>query len=179
MVRGTKAANSDTRKEVTNGTALGPKLDSLESAAERRNCSGTQRGGSPTRAPSSQPQPLRESQPEPSGDPPRKGLRSPVLQKTSSTITLQAAKVQPEPRAPVSGTLSCSGEEKERPAVSPPATLPTKQSGLGSQEVVSKVATRKIPMESQRDSTFPKFESKPQSQEVIEDQTVKFRCQGE
>lgn len=164
---------------MTNGTTLGPKLDSLESATERGNCSSTQRGGSPTRAPSSQTQPLRESQPEPSGDPPRKGLRSPVLQKTSSAITLQAARVQPEARAPVSGTLSCPGEEKERPPVSPPATLPTKQSVLGSQEVVSKVATRKIPMESQRDSTFPKFESKPQSQEVSEDQTVKFRCQGE
>ncbi|XP_004391985.1 PREDICTED: myosin light chain kinase, smooth muscle isoform X4 [Odobenus rosmarus divergens] len=178
LVRGTKAANADIRKEVTNGTTQGPKLDSLASAAERKNCSNTQRGGSPTWATSSQPPPLRESQLESSGDPPRKALRSPVLQKTSSTITLQAAKVQPEPRALVSGAPSSSREERERPAAYPPATLPTKQSGLGSQEVVSKVATRKIPMESQRDSTFPKFESKPQSQEVSEDQTVKFRCEG-
>ncbi|XP_004391983.1 PREDICTED: myosin light chain kinase, smooth muscle isoform X2 [Odobenus rosmarus divergens] len=177
LVRGTKAANADIRKEVTNGTTQGPKLDSLASAAERKNCSNTQRGGSPTWATSSQPPPLRESQLESSGDPPRKALRSPVLQKTSSTITLQAAKVQPEPRALVSGAPSSSREERERPAAYPPATLPTKQSGLGSQEVVSKVATRKIPMESQRDSTFPKFESKPQSQEVSEDQTVKFRCE--
>ncbi|XP_064427080.1 myosin light chain kinase, smooth muscle isoform X4 [Mirounga angustirostris] len=177
LVRGTKAANSDIRKEVTNGTTQGPKLDSLASAAERKNCSSTQRGGSPTWATSSQPPPLRESQSESSGDPPRKALRSPVLQKTSSTITLQAAKVQPEPRALVSGAPSSSGEERERPAASPIAILPTRQSGLGSQEVMSKVATRKIPMESQRDSTFPKFESKPQSQEVSEDQTVKFRCE--
>ncbi|XP_027439756.2 myosin light chain kinase, smooth muscle isoform X3 [Zalophus californianus] len=177
LVRGTKAANSDIRKEVTSGTTQGPKLDSLASAAERKNCSNTQRGGPPTWATSSQPPPLRESQLEWSGDPPGKALRSPVLQKTSSTITLQAAKVQPEPRALVSGAPSSSREERERPAACPPATLPTRQSSLGSQGVVSKVATRKIPMERQRDSTFPKFESKPQSQEVSEDQTVKFRCE--
>ncbi|XP_072581334.1 myosin light chain kinase, smooth muscle isoform X8 [Vulpes vulpes] len=173
----TKVANSDIRKEVTNGTTQGPKLDHLESAAERWPCSSTQIGGSPTWATSSQPQPLRESKLEPPGDPPRKALRSPILQKTSSTITLQAAKVQPEPRAPVSSALSSPGEERERPAAPPTATFPARQSGLGSQEVVNKVATRKIPMESQRDSTFPKFESKPQSQEVSEDETVKFRCE--
>ncbi|XP_039096564.1 myosin light chain kinase, smooth muscle isoform X7 [Hyaena hyaena] len=171
--RGTKAAKSDIRKEVTQG----PKLDTLEPAAERKNCSSTQRGGSPTWATGSQPQPLRESKLEPSGDPPRKALSSPVLQKTSSTITLQATKVQPEPRTLALDTLSPSGEDRERPAAPPPATLPTRQSGLGSQEVVSKVATRKIPMESRRDSILPKFESKPQSQEVSEKQTVKFRCE--
>ncbi|XP_047730617.1 myosin light chain kinase, smooth muscle isoform X2 [Prionailurus viverrinus] len=173
FVRGTKAAKSDIRKEVTNGATQGPKLSSLEPAAERKNCSGTQRGGSPTWATGSHPQPLRESKLEPSGDPPRKALSSPILQKTFSTITLQAAKVQPETRALASGALSPSGEDGERPAAPPPATLPTRHSGLGSQEVVSKVATRKIPM----DYTFPKFESKPQSQEVIEDQIVKFRCE--
>ncbi|XP_022370656.1 myosin light chain kinase, smooth muscle isoform X5 [Enhydra lutris kenyoni] len=178
LVRGTKAPSSDIRKEVTNGTTQGRKVDSLESAAERRNCSSAQRGSSLTWAPSSQPQPLQESQPEPSEDSSRKALRSPILQKTSSTITLQAAKVQPEPRALISSTLSSSGEAREWPAAHPPATHPTRQTGLGSQEVVSKVATKKIPIESQRDSTFPKFESKPQSQEVSEDQTVKFRCEG-
>ncbi|XP_007098360.2 myosin light chain kinase, smooth muscle isoform X2 [Panthera tigris] len=178
FVRGTKAAKSDIRKEVTNGATQGPKLGSLEPAAERKNCSGTQRGGSPTWATGSHPQPLRDAcKLEPSGDRPRKALSSPILQKTSSTITLQAAKVQPEPRALASGALSPSGEDGERPAAPPPATLPTRHSGLGSQEVVSKVATRKIPMESRRDYTFPKFESKPQSQEVSEDQIVKFRCE--
>ena len=81
---------------MTNGATQGPKLGSLEPAAERKNCSGTQRGGSPTWATGSHPQPLRESKLELSGDPPRKALSSPILQKTSSTITLQAAKVQPD-----------------------------------------------------------------------------------
>lgn len=164
---------------MTNGITQGPKLNSLETAADSKNCSSTQRGGSLAWVTSSQSQPLGESKLEPSGDSPRKALRTPILQKTSSTITLQTMKVQPEPRAPAAGPLSPSREERERPAGPPPATLPTRQSGLGSQEVVSRVATRKIPMESQRDSTFPKFESKPQSQEVREDQRVKFRCEGE
>ncbi|KAM9225689.1 myosin light chain kinase, smooth muscle [Dugong dugon] len=177
FVRGAQAANADTRREATNGIAKGPKLDSLETAARSKNSSSAQRDASATCATNSQPQPLRESKLEPIGDLPRKVLRTPILQKTSSTITLQAAKVQPEQLAPASGALSPSREERKRPTVPPPATLLTRQSGLQSQEVVSEVAARKIPMESWRDSTVPKFESKPQNQEVSEDQTVKFRCE--
>ncbi|XP_059955416.1 myosin light chain kinase, smooth muscle isoform X3 [Mesoplodon densirostris] len=177
LVKGTKVANSDIRKEVTNGIAQGLKLDGLEAAAESKNCSSTQRGGSPTWATGSQPQPPRESEPEPVGDSPGKALRTPILQKTSSTITLQAAKVQLAPRVPVSGTLSPSREEREKPAARPPAALHTRQCGLGSQDTVSQVASRKVPTEGQGDTTFPKFESKPQSQEVSEDQPVKFRCE--
>ncbi|XP_065732110.1 myosin light chain kinase, smooth muscle isoform X8 [Phocoena phocoena] len=178
LVRGTKVANSDIRKEVTNGIARGLKLDGLEAAAESKNCSSIQRGGSPTWATGSQPQPLRESEPEPAGDSPGKALRTPVLQKTSSTITLQAAKVQLAPRVPVSGAPSPSREEREKPAARPPAALHAGQCGLGSQDTVGQVATRKVPTEGQGDTTFPKFESKPQSQEVSEDQPVKFRCEG-
>ncbi|XP_042637334.1 myosin light chain kinase, smooth muscle [Orycteropus afer afer] len=177
FVRGTQAANADIRREVTNGIAKGPKLDSLETAPGSKNCSSAQRDASPTWATNSQPQLLKESKLEPFKDSPRKALRTPVLQKSSSTITLQAAKAQPEQRTPASGALSPSREERKRPVVPCPATLHTRQSGLQSQEAVSKVATRKIPMESWRDSTVPKFESKPQNLEVSEDQTVKFRCE--
>ncbi|XP_054569886.1 myosin light chain kinase, smooth muscle isoform X1 [Eptesicus fuscus] len=176
-LRGTKAANSDIRKEVANGITPGPKLDSLEAAAESKNCSSTQKGGPPAWASSSQPPPPREPKLELPGDSPRKALRTPILQKTSSTITLQATRVQPEPRAPDPGTPLPPGEERERPAAPPAATLPTRQSGLGTQDIVNKVASRKIPMESRRDSAFPKFVSKPQSQEVREGQIVKFRCE--
>jgi myosin-light-chain kinase len=78
----------------------------------------------------------------------------------------------------VLGALSPSGEERKSPALFQPATLSTKQSALESPQVVNKVAIRKFPTETQKDSTFPKFESKPQSQEVTEDQVVKFRCEG-
>ncbi|XP_045439895.1 myosin light chain kinase, smooth muscle isoform X1 [Pipistrellus kuhlii] len=176
-LRGTKAASSDIRKEVANGITPGPKPDSLEAAAESKNCSSAQKGGPPAWASGSQPPPPREPTPDLPGDTPRKALRTPVLQKTSSTITLQATRVQPEPRAPAHGTRLPSGEERERPAAPPAAALPTRPSGLGTQDVVNKVASRKIPMESRRDSTSPKFDSKPQSQEVREGQLVKFRCE--
>ena len=172
-------ASTDIRKEVTNGVTQGSKPDGLDAVAESKSLPSTQRGGSPTWATGSQPQLPRESELEPLGDSPRKGQRAPVLQKTSSTITLQAAKVQLEPRAPVPGTPCPSREEMERPAAAPPDTLPTRRSGLGSQDTTGKVATRKVPMESQRDTTFPKFENKPQSQEVNEDEPVEFRCKGE
>ncbi|XP_076974239.1 myosin light chain kinase, smooth muscle isoform X2 [Tamandua tetradactyla] len=177
FVRGTKAAISDIRREVTNGIMKGLKLGGQETAAESKNHSVVQRDDPPAWATSSQPQPLRTSKLEPLGNSPRKALKTPVLQKTSSTITLQAAKAQAEPRAPDLGALSPSGEEKKRPPAPLPATLPSRQSDLRGQEVVSKVAARKIPMESRRDSTIPKFESKPQSQEVSEDQAVKFKCE--
>nr|XP_020755150.1 myosin light chain kinase, smooth muscle isoform X4 [Odocoileus virginianus texanus] len=177
LVRGTKVAGMDIRKEVTNGVTQGPKPDSLEAAAESKTGPSTQRGSSPTWATGSQPQPPRESELEPVGDSPRKGQRTPILQKTSSTITLQAAKVQLEPRVPVLGTPCPSREEREGPTAAPPDTLPTRRSGLGSQDTAGKVATRKVSMESQRDTMFPKFESRPQSQEVSEDQPVEFRCE--
>ncbi|XP_047646555.1 myosin light chain kinase, smooth muscle isoform X2 [Phacochoerus africanus] len=177
LVRGTKAASSDIRTEATNGLSQGPKLDGLEGAAESKNCSSTQRGGSPIWASGSQPQPPRESKLEPSGGSDRKALRSPILQKTSSAITLQPAKVQLEPRAPVSGTLLPSREERERPAAPPATTLPSRQSGAGGQEAVSKAATKQVAMENRRAATVPRFESKPQSQEVSEDQPVKFKCE--
>ncbi|XP_012635913.2 myosin light chain kinase, smooth muscle isoform X1 [Microcebus murinus] len=176
-VRGATAASSDSRREVTNGISQGSKPDSLETAAGSKNCSSPQRPGSLAWATNSQPQPLRESTPEQCGNPPGMVPQAPVLRKTSSTITLQAPRVQPEARAPVLRALSPSGEERKRPAAPHPAALHSRQSGLGSQEAVGKVATKRIPMESQRALTFPKFESKPQSQEVREDQTVKFRCE--
>ncbi|XP_062064938.1 myosin light chain kinase, smooth muscle isoform X1 [Lepus europaeus] len=171
-VSGTKACSSDIRREVTNGISKGLKLDSLETAAERRNCLSPQSGGPPAWATASQPQALRECELEPGRDSAQR-----ILQKTSSAITLQPTRVQLEPRAPVSGALSPSGEERSRLAAPCPATLPTRQSGPGRQDVVSKIATRRFPMDSQRESTVPKFESKPQSQEVTEDQTVKFKCE--
>ncbi|XP_004873682.1 myosin light chain kinase, smooth muscle isoform X2 [Heterocephalus glaber] len=171
FVRETKAPDADMRREVTNGIKKGLKLDSLETMAGSKNSSSLQKGGSLAWVTNSPSHSLWETEPEPCRDSPRK------VQKTSSTITLQATKVQPEPRAPTLGALSPSGEEQKRPAASQPATHPTSWSGLESPEVVSTVATRKTPMESQRESTLPKFENKPQSLEVSEHETVKFRCE--
>uniref|UniRef100_A0A8C2YR50 Myosin light chain kinase, smooth muscle n=1 Tax=Chinchilla lanigera TaxID=34839 RepID=A0A8C2YR50_CHILA len=171
FVRGTKAPNADIRREVTNGITKGLKLDSMETMAGSKT--SLHKSGSLAWVANS---PSHEPKPELCGDSPRKVLQTPLLQKTPSTITLQASKVQAEPRAPAVGALSLSGEEKKRPAAARPSTLPTRWSGLESPEVVSTVATRKTPMESQRESTLPQFESKPQSLEVCEHEAVKFRC---
>ncbi|KAM6222742.1 myosin light chain kinase, smooth muscle isoform 6-T6 [Rhynchocyon petersi] len=176
-VRG-PAASAGIRREVTNGVAKEPKMGSLETATGSQDCTSAQRDTCPVRATHSQLQPLKESKLEPVGDSPRKVLRSPVLQMTSSTITLQAAKAPPQQSTPALGAPSPSREERKRTAVPSPATLHTKESGPQNQEAVSKVAARKDPTESWRDSAIPKFESMPQSQEVSEDQRVTFRCEG-
>ncbi|KAM6222738.1 myosin light chain kinase, smooth muscle isoform 2-T2 [Rhynchocyon petersi] len=175
-VRG-PAASAGIRREVTNGVAKEPKMGSLETATGSQDCTSAQRDTCPVRATHSQLQPLKESKLEPVGDSPRKVLRSPVLQMTSSTITLQAAKAPPQQSTPALGAPSPSREERKRTAVPSPATLHTKESGPQNQEAVSKVAARKDPTESWRDSAIPKFESMPQSQEVSEDQRVTFRCE--
>ncbi|XP_035300482.1 myosin light chain kinase, smooth muscle isoform X3 [Cricetulus griseus] len=171
FVRETKAPSPDIRKEVTNGISKDP-----ETVAESKNCSSPQRSVSSAWATNSHLKSLQEPKLKLCEEMPRKALQSSVLQKTSSTITLQATKVQPEARVPGFGAFSPSGEERKSLAARQPATLPTRQCGLGG-TVGNKFVTRNIAIESQRESAFPKFESQPQSQEVTEDQTVKFVCE--
>ncbi|KAM5281750.1 myosin light chain kinase, smooth muscle isoform 2-T2 [Ctenodactylus gundi] len=178
FMRGTKAPDLDIRKEVTNGISKGLKLDSMETATESKNCSSPQKGGFPAWTTKSPVQPLQEPKPEPRRESPRKALQTPLRQKTSSTITLQATKVQPEPRTPFSEALPPSGEERKRPVALQPTTLPNRQPGLENPEALSTVVSRKMPMEDQRKSPLPKFQSKPRSLDINEDKTVKFRCEG-
>ncbi|KAM4888337.1 myosin light chain kinase, smooth muscle isoform 1-T1 [Thomomys bottae] len=173
--KGAKASNSDIKREVANGMSKGQTLSILETAAGNKHCSSPQRAGSTAWAINSQPEPLQEPGMEPCGESLQKKLQTPVLQKTSSTVMLQATKVQPEQKAPV--LMAFSPEERKRPAALHPTTLPTRYTGLGNSEVMSKIAIRKVSLESQWDSTFPRFERKPQSQEVTEGEVVKFRCE--
>ncbi|XP_037065678.1 myosin light chain kinase, smooth muscle isoform X3 [Peromyscus leucopus] len=170
FVRATKAPSPDIRKEVTNGVSKDP-----ETVAGSENRSSPQRSVSSAWATHSHLKSLQEPELKLCEGSPRKALQSSVLQKTSSTITLQAAKVQPEARAPGFRAFS-PGEERKSLAAPQQATLPTRQCGLGG-PVGNKLGTRNISIESPRESTFPKFESQPQSQEVTEDQTVKFICE--
>lgn len=158
---------------MNNGISKDP-----ETVTESKNCSSPQRSGSSAWATSSHLTSLQEPKLKLCEDSPRKIVQSSVLQKTSSTITLQAARVQPEARVQGFGALSPSGEERKSPATLQQATLPTRQCALGG-STRNKFVTRNIPTESQRESVLPKFESQPQSQEVTEEQTVKFICEGE
>lgn len=171
-MRGTKAPSPDIRKEVTNGVSKDP-----ETVAESKNCPSPQRSGSSVWATNSHLKSPQEPKPKLCEDSPRKVLQSSVLQKATSTITLQALKIQPEARVPAIGTFS-PGEDRKSLAAPQQATLPTRQCSLGG-SVGNKFVTGNISRESQRESTFPKFESQPQSQEVTEGQVVKFICKGE
>lgn len=171
-MRGTKAPSPDIREEVTNGISKDP-----ETVAESKNCPSPQRSGSSAWATNSHLRSPQEPKLKLCEESSRKVLQSSVLQKTTSTITLQASKVQPEARISGIGAFS-PGEERKSPAAPQQATLPTRQCGLGG-SIGNKFVTGNIPIESQRVSTVPKFESQPQSQEVTEGQTVKFICEGE
>ncbi|XP_045143443.1 myosin light chain kinase, smooth muscle isoform X2 [Echinops telfairi] len=176
--RGAQAASADARREVTNGITKGSKLGNPETVAQSKSCPSAQTGTSPTWATHHQPQAPRDPKAaEPSGDSAGKDVRTPMLRKTSSTITLQTAKVQPEQRAPGSRPLSPSREEQTRTAAPRPAPLHTQPPGLQSPGTVSKPAARKTPVETRSGLAAPKFECQPRNQEVTEEQAVKFRCE--
>lgn len=179
LVRNTKAPEADSKKDVTNGLAKRPTQGDPDIMAPSQNCPRTQKSVSSVWTPNGPAQSPKDCKLEAFGDSPAKASCTPVLQKTSSTITLQSTKVQPKPRAVVSGIPALSQGETERTSALPPAPISIRQSGLRSQEVGNKTVTRMIPLESQRESTVPKFESKPQSQQISEDEAVEFKCKGE
>nr|XP_013816024.1 PREDICTED: myosin light chain kinase, smooth muscle isoform X1 [Apteryx mantelli mantelli] len=113
---------------------------------------------------------------------PKGGTRgSQVLQKTSSTITLQAIKFQPEPKAEPQATSLRPGEDRKRP-VQPTVTaqqtsLLTGQVSPRSREAENRGGARKAVTEEKREPQGipPQFESRPQSLEASEGQEIKFK----
>ncbi|XP_040418012.1 myosin light chain kinase, smooth muscle isoform X1 [Cygnus olor] len=106
---------------------------------------------------------------------------SQVLQKTSSTITLQPIKVQPEPKAEPQTTFIRQGEDRKR-TVQPLMTTQqtpslTGQVGPRSREAENRAGARKTVMEEKRDPLGipPQFESRPESLEASEGQEIKFK----
>ncbi|XP_074001769.1 myosin light chain kinase, smooth muscle isoform X1 [Numenius arquata] len=113
---------------------------------------------------------------------PKEGKKgSQVLQKTSSTITLQAVRLQPEPKAEPQATFIRPGEDRKR-AVQPllstqqTPTL-TGQVSPRSREAENRSGARKAAMEEKREPLGipPQFESRPQSLEASEGQEIKFK----
>lgn len=116
---------------------------------------------------------------------PKEGKKgSQVLQKTSSTITLQAVKLQPEPKAEPQATFIRQSEDRRRavqPLVSAQQTLSlTGQLSQRSREGENRSGARKTVMEEKREPLGipPQFESCPQSLEASEGQEIKFRSKG-
>uniref|UniRef100_A0A8D2Q5V0 Myosin light chain kinase, smooth muscle n=2 Tax=Varanus komodoensis TaxID=61221 RepID=A0A8D2Q5V0_VARKO len=109
-----------------------------------------------------------------------KGCR--VLQKTSSTITLQSVKVQPGPKAELKATSSgveSNGEKPKQPATAGWQPGPSaKLGGLRAKEMEACTGLKKSITEVKRETQGipPQFECRPQSQEALEGEEVTFRC---
>lgn len=116
---------------------------------------------------------------------PKEGKKgSQVLQKTSSTITLQAVKLQPEPKAEPQATFIRQGEDRKR-AVQPLMSVQqtpslTEQVSSRSREAENRSGARKAVIEEKREHLGipPQFESRPQSLEASEGQEIKFKSKG-
>ncbi|XP_006259476.3 myosin light chain kinase, smooth muscle isoform X1 [Alligator mississippiensis] len=124
---------------------------------------------------------LRETSMQPPQEPKGEIRGSQVLQKTSSTITLQAIKVQPEPKAETKSTVTGQSEERKRatqPHMTTRQSVPLAgQANPRSRYAEHRVGTRKSITEDKQEPQgfLPQFEICPQSQEALEGQEVKFK----
>uniref|UniRef100_A0A8B9GFU4 Myosin light chain kinase, smooth muscle n=2 Tax=Amazona collaria TaxID=241587 RepID=A0A8B9GFU4_9PSIT len=136
------------------------------SLAERNNC---------------YPEPRTTAQFTLSSQEPKEGRNgSQVLQKTSSTITLQAVKLQPEPKAEPQATFVRQGEDRKRAVQSLMSAQQTPsltgQVSPRSREAENRSAAWKAVMEEKREPLGipPQFVNRPQSLEASEGQEIKF-----
>nr|XP_056717065.1 myosin light chain kinase, smooth muscle isoform X2 [Euleptes europaea] len=120
---------------------------------------------------------------EPNVQPPkeeRKGYR--VLQKTSSTITLQAIKVPTGAKAGPNTTSLRREEDGKGPKQSGTTSWQTPSTvrlgGLRTKELEDNVELKKNAAEVKRETQgiLPQFESRPESQEILEGEEVTFKC---
>ncbi|XP_060131882.1 myosin light chain kinase, smooth muscle isoform X2 [Zootoca vivipara] len=109
-----------------------------------------------------------------------KGCR--VLQKTSSTITLQSVKVQAGPKAQVKAASSGQeddGKKPKQPLTTGWQAAPSiRPSGLRTKELDDHVGLKRSITDVKRETQgiAPQFECRPQSQEALEGEVVTFRC---
>ncbi|XP_061465054.1 myosin light chain kinase, smooth muscle isoform X1 [Rhineura floridana] len=105
-----------------------------------------------------------------------------VLQKTSSTITLQSIKVHAEPKAELKATSSRQVDDVKRPKQILPmvfqATPSTRPGSLRTKELEDHAGLKKSITDVKRETRGipPQFECRPQSQEALEGEEVTFRC---
>lgn len=116
---------------------------------------------------------------------PKEGEKgSQILQKSSSTITLQAIKLQPESKAEPQATFIRQNEDRKR-AVYPLLSAQTNPSLTAqisprSREAENKSGALKVVTKEKREPLGipPQFESRPQSLEASEGQEIKFKSKG-
>ncbi|XP_034642446.1 myosin light chain kinase, smooth muscle [Trachemys scripta elegans] len=176
--------NSEFKLATSNGIAKELKSSSTGLTAETKERTAVKKEASSIsskEAKDNRQRQLRETNTEPAQEPKGEARGSQGLQKTSSTITLQAIKVQPEPKA--ESTATSTGQDEDRKGATQPLTTTRqtasliRQAGPRSREAENRVGTRKSTTEQKREpqGVPPQFESRPQSQEVLEGQEVKFK----
>lgn len=184
----TKATeNSDFKQATSNGIAKELKSTSTELMVETKDrlsakketfyTSREAKDGKQGQNQEANAVPLQES----------RGTKGPqVLQKTSSTITLQAVKAQPEPKAEPQTTFIRQAEDRKR-TVQPLMTTTTQENpsltgqvSPRSRETENRAGVRKSVKEEKREPLGipPQFESRPQSLEASEGQEIKFKSKG-
>lgn len=114
----------------------------------------------------------------------KEGEKGPqVLQKTSSTITLQSVKLQPEPKAESQAPSIRQGENRKRGVqllMSAQQTPPTGHVSARTREAENRSGAQGAVMEEKREPLGipPQFEIHPQSLEASEGQEIKFKSKG-
>nr|XP_020841639.1 myosin light chain kinase, smooth muscle isoform X2 [Phascolarctos cinereus] len=176
------AESSETKKVTADKISKHPQPSGLESVDKSQNHSDLpKRFSKENERTRRQPQSLSESRPEPYKLKEEKVPEgAPVLQKTSSTIILQSVRAPVETKPQAMGNLPLQGEEKKMPTAQPTAPPLSKELDPKSQELETKIATKKITLENRRNKTLgesPQFLTQPESQEIREGDEVEFRSQ--
>lgn len=119
---------------------------------------------------------------EPSTESPKgDGKGNQVLQKTSSTITLQSIKVQTgKPKSELRCSSQTDDEKRAKQPTGWHSASSMRPGVLGTKELEDHVGVKKNLPDVKREpqGISPQFESRPQSQEVLEGEDITFRCKG-
>ncbi|XP_062972742.1 myosin light chain kinase, smooth muscle isoform X2 [Elgaria multicarinata webbii] len=173
---------SEFRKATSNGIAKELKSTTTKLLLEPKERPAVKNEDPPPSSKEAKPnrtEQLKEPNVEPLNEEGR-GYR--VLQKTSSTITLQSVKVQPGPKAELKATSSGPEDDGKRPkqplAAGWQAASSTRLGGLRTKGLEDCAGLKKSVTEIKRETQGipPQFECRPQSQEVLEGEEVTFRC---
>lgn len=175
---------SEFRKTTSNGIAKELKSTTAELLFDSKDRPATKKETSLVSSMEAK-QNISEQVKESDTKPPKEeGRGNRALQKTSSTITLQAIKVQTAPKAELKAACTMQeddGERAKQPLSTSWQAAPSVRTGsLRTKELEDHASFKKNIMDVKRESQGipPQFDTRPQSQESQEGEEVTFRCKG-
>ncbi|XP_054828903.1 myosin light chain kinase, smooth muscle-like [Eublepharis macularius] len=170
------------RKATSNGIAKDLKSTTTELVLEPKDRATVKKETSLISSKETKRSSLEQTK-EPNVEPPKEEKRGyQVLQKTSSTITLQAIKVSTGPKAGPNMTSLRWGEDGKGPKQpittgwQAPSTV--RLGGSRTKELEDHVELKKSTAQVKKEPQGipPQFESRPESQEILEGEEVTFKC---